>query len=106
MRTSWQKMPCVMAFLLERAFPSGVRGPVDFFALRWLARRLRSEIGKALRGMARLLSGRERWDVADGRARTRSRAWAWAESPCHGGEVSRRRGKKRRKNGGNWSIWK
>src|SRR5690242_10535209 len=61
-QTSWQKRPWVTAFMLDRFLPAGVLGPVDFFALRWLARRFLSETCEVLRGMARLLS-RKVWDM-------------------------------------------
>ena len=32
MTESWASRPCLRAFFETRALPSGVRGPVDFFA--------------------------------------------------------------------------
>ena len=34
-----EKKPCLVALAAEAALPSGVQGPVEFWALAWLAAR-------------------------------------------------------------------
>src|SRR5262245_2956978 len=46
-RTCLAKTPCLVALRAETALPWGVRGPVDFCALRRLALRRASEIIRA-----------------------------------------------------------
>src|SRR5262249_26406203 len=73
--TSAQHRPCLRPLSREIAFPSGVLGPVDFWALAWLARlrNERSDLGleaAAIIGLPFFVG------MADAGRRATSRGWA------------------------------